>query len=531
MRHVILMALAIFSFPMLYSQAWIPDLGDGNYKNPVIHADYSDPDVVRVGKDFYMVSSSFNCVPGLPVLHSTDLINWRIINHVFDHMPPDEMFSKPQHGNGCWAPSLRYHEGTFYIFFGDPDQGIFMSKTTDPAAKWSELELIHEGKGWIDPCPLWDENGKAYLVHAFAGSRSGMKSILVVHRMKSDATGLLDKGVMIYDGHGVNPTIEGPKFYKKNGFYYIFAPAGGVKPGWQTVLRSTDPFGPYEIRTVMHQGSTEINGPHQGGWVELENGEYWFMHFQDKDAYGRVVHLNPMFWKDDWPVIGSDPDGDGTGEPLSVYTKPSVESTSPAVVPQTSDEFNGTHHGLQWQWHANPRQEWMFMSGHLGFIRLYCILADQGRPNLWNTPNLFLQKFPAPGFTALTKLSFKNSLDGDQAGLMIMGMDYAYLSICQEDNHLLIKQVICADAMGGSEEKVMEAFDVNTGEIYLKVEVSDGGNCRFSYSSDGEKYHIMKQEFKALPGRWIGAKVGLFAESREGTNDKGYVDVDWFRIK
>jgi beta-xylosidase len=513
------------------SQPWIPDQGNGSYINPVIFADYSDPDVIRVGDDFYMVSSSFNCVPGLPLLHSSDLVNWKIVNHVFDRMPPEEVFAIPQHGNGCWAPSLRYHQGTYYVFFGDPDFGIYMSKTRDPLGNWEPLTLIHAARGWIDPCPLWDEDGNAYLVHAFAGSRSGMKSILAVHRMRPDGTGLIGEAVMVYDGHGIHPTIEGPKFYKRDGYYYIFAPAGGVKPGWQTVLRSPDPFGPYEIRTVMHQGSTDINGPHQGGWVELENGESWFLHFQDMDAYGRVVHLNPVTWNEGWPVIGNDPDGDGTGEPVRTYRKPGIQTSATPAGPQTSDEFNGTSYGLQWQWHANPRQEWMFMSGNLGFLRLYCMLNQEPFVNHWSTPNLFLQKWPAPAFSAVTKIRFTPHMEGDAAGLMIMGMDYATLQVSREKGGLRVSHVICRGAMDGEEEQVVEHYSTDRSELLLKVVVEEDGVCSFGYSEDGEHFRMMKQPFKAQPGRWIGAKVGLFAMSRQSTNDKGFVDVDWFRIE
>ena len=531
LRQLFVTTLICVSGISLLSQPWIPDQGDGTYRNPVIFADYSDPDLVRVGGDFYMVSSSFNCVPGLPVLHSKDLVNWTIVNHVFGWMPPREVYSVPQHGNGCWAPSLRYHEGVFYVFFGDPDFGIYMSKTTDPLGTWEPLKLIRSAKGWIDPSPLWDDDGNAYLVHAFAGSRSGMKSVLAVHRMEPDGTALPGDGVLVYDGHGVNPTIEGPKFYKRNGYYYIFAPAGGVKPGWQTVLRSRNPFGPYEIRTVMHQGGTDINGPHQGGWVELENGESWFLHFQDMDVYGRVVHLNPMVWNEDWPVIGTDPDGDGIGEPVRSYRKPDVQASPAPGGPQTSDEFNGTSPGLQWQWHANPEQEWMFMSGHLGTMRLYCMLREDHFVNHWSNPRLFLQKWPAPAFSATARIRFTPHMEGDAAGLIIMGMDYSAIQITRVEGRLIISHVICEGAVDGKEEKVVEQYETEQQELDLRVEVTEGGRCRFAFSEDGEQFTWMMEPFMASPGRWIGAKVGLFAMSRTPTNDKGFADVDWFRIE
>ncbi len=299
--------------PKPVSKSHIADQGDGTFINPVLHADYSDPDVIRVGTGYFMVSSSFNCVPGLPVLYSNDLVNWELIGHALHRLEYGKEFDTPQHGKGVWAPCIRYRNGEFYIYFPDPDHGIFLTKATHPAGPWSEPLLVAGGKGLIDPSPLWDEDGNAYLVYAFAGSRAGIKNVLMVDRMDPDGTRLAGQPVMVFDGAGEHPTLEGPKFYKRNGWYYIFAPAGGVTRGWQLVFRSRNVFGPYEVRKVMEQGSTAINGPHQGGWVNTPSGEYWFLHFQDKEAYGRVVHLNPMQWIDYWPVIGIYTDGDGCG--------------------------------------------------------------------------------------------------------------------------------------------------------------------------------------------------------------------------
>ena len=283
------------------SKTWVADNGDGTYKNPVIHADYSDPDAIRVGDDYYMVSSSFNHIPGLPILHSKDLVNWKIIGHALKKQPPCDVYDKVRHGAGVWAPSIRYHNNEFYIYYPDPDFGIYLVKAKNIIGPWTEPLLIEAGKGLIDPCPLWDDNGKTYLVHAYAGSRAGIKSIIVIKEMNKEGTKIIGNGVMVYDGHESDPTIEGPKFYKRNGYYYIFAPAGGVSTGWQTVLRSKNIYGPYERKVVIDQGTTSINGPHQGAWVTTQTGEDWFLHFQDKEAYGRIVHLQPMKWINDWP--------------------------------------------------------------------------------------------------------------------------------------------------------------------------------------------------------------------------------------
>lgn len=262
------------------------DNGDGTYRNPIIHADYSDPDVIRVGDDFFMTASSFNAVPGLPILHSKVLVNWTIVNKALPAIHPVEHFRKPRHGGGVWAPSIRFHKGEFFIYWGDPDFGIYLVKAKDPRGEWSKPLLVKEGKGLIDPCPLWDDDGKAYLVHAFAGSRSGIKSVLVVNRMSPDGTRLLDDGVVAFDGHDKHPTVEGPKFHKIGEYYYISAPAGGVATGWQLVLRSKNIYGPYEEKIVLAQGKTNINGPHQGALVDTPAGEWWFSIFRTKACMG-----------------------------------------------------------------------------------------------------------------------------------------------------------------------------------------------------------------------------------------------------
>ena len=204
------------------SQVWVSDLGDGRYRNPVINADYSDPDLVGVNGDFFLTASSFTNMPGLPILHSRDLVNWEIINHAVTTLLPEEYYNDTHHGDGVWAPSIRYHDGTYYIFWGDPNHGIYMVKTRDPYGKWDSPVLVKEGKGLIDTCPLWDDDGKAYLVNGWAKSRGGFNAALTVTELSPDGTQLIGEPVLVYDGlKEGNHTIEGPKFYKRNGYYYI----------------------------------------------------------------------------------------------------------------------------------------------------------------------------------------------------------------------------------------------------------------------------------------------------------------------
>jgi beta-xylosidase len=509
---------------------WVPDLGNGSYKNPILYADYSDPDVCRVGDDYYLVSSSFDAVPGIPVLHSKDLVNWTILGHVFQKQIPLDVFAKIQHGNGVWAPAIRFHNNEFYIYYPDPDFGIYLSKSKNAAGPWSEPVLVKAGKGLIDPCPLWDDDGKGYLVHAYAGSRAGIKSIIVVRRLNEDGTKIIDEGSIVYDGHVNDPTIEGPKFYKRNGFYYIFAPAGGVTSGWQVVLRSKNIYGPYERKIVMDQGSTEINGPHQGAWVDTKNGEDWFIHFQDKGPYGRVVHLQPLKWVNDWPVIGLDKDGDGKGEPVLIYKKPNV-GKSQVVQPSESDEFtNGI--GLQWQWQANPEPNWLMNNAPNGTIRLYAVKTPDRAKNLWEVPNLLLQKFPAEEFTVTAKINFKpnTKLENEKIGMIVMGYSYAHLSLLQKGGTIYLVNSVCKEANKGGVEAETNLTKLTSGLIYLRATISKGAKVSFSYSLDGNKFEIRGEGFLAEQGRWVGAKVGLYCTGESVTNDMGFAEVDWFRI-
>ncbi|MFB6320737.1 glycoside hydrolase 43 family protein [Saccharicrinis sp. FJH54] len=512
------------------SNVWVSDNGDGTYTNPVLHADYSDPDVVRVGDDFYMTSSSFNCVPGLPILHSKDLVNWELIGYGLERLEYAEGFDITQHGNGIWAPCIRYHKNEFYIYFPDPDHGIYMIKAKDPKGPWSEPVQVKGGKGLIDPTPLWDDDGRVYLAYAFAGSRATIKSVIMVTEMNSAGTAAIGQDVMVFDGHDANPTVEGPKFYKRNGYYYIFAPAGGVSTGWQLAMRSENIYGPYDYRIVMDQGKTDINGPHQGAWIDTPGGEDWFIHFQDKEAYGRIVHLQPMVWKKDWPVIGSDPDGDGIGVPVMTHKKPDVGQSYPIVTPPESDEFNSSEFGLQWQWHANPQVYWGAPSGNLGYFRLNCMARPEGSEGLWNVPNLLLQKFPAETFTATTKLTFNSHKGGDETGFVIMGEDYQYISLKSENGKTVVRIAQCKRARTGGKEEELFSEEYDGNEIYFRIQVSEGAKCKFAFSKNGRRFTEAGPEFEAKPGRWIGAKVGYFAIRNDITNDSGTVDIDWFRI-
>ncbi len=565
--------------PQTTGPVYSPDLGNGYYKNPIIFADYSDPDVVRVGSDFYLTASSFTCFPGLPILHSKDLVNWTIIGNAITKYPLAG-FEYHRNGDGVWAPSIRYHDGHFYIFFGDPDYGVFMAKASNPAGPWDPLVLVHPGgKGWIDTCPFWDDDGKAYMIHAFAGSRSGgLKNILHICRLAPDGTHTLDEGQLVFNGDTFKyNTIEGPKFYKRNGYYYIFCPGGGVSGGYQVVARSKNIYGPYESRIVMKQGKTPVNGPHQGAWITSRYGpdsEDWFIHFQDDGGYGRITHLQPLVWHDDWPVIGQPLVDDPTcGQPVMQWKKPDTDGALPIAVPQTSDDFAGgpgAKLSPQWQWFGNYRDDWADIdSGHL----MLRAVSLEKKVVLFQRPNLLTQKTPADRFTVTTRLDASHLAAGESAGLLITGAGTAALQVQNHGGALTIVRTTAqrpkkpkapktpkgatsqpATKPADSAAVVNPKFSIppepdieeasrplSSPMIYLRIEVHPSGPpgdpkklplavAETSYSLDGIHFITLGKSFAVAENGWIGARLALFCNAPQETPPQGYADFHYFHF-
>lgn len=504
--------------------------GPGTYTNPVLFSDYSDPDLIRVGGDYWMTASSFTCFPGLQILHSTDLVEWEIVGAALPFLEPRSDFDKPSHGNGVWAPCIRYHDGTYWIFWGDPDYGIYQIHTDDPCGEWSKPHLVLAGKGLIDTSPLWDDDGRVYLVHGWAGSRAGFKSVLSVCELDKDCTRVIGDQVLVFNGKkNGNDTVEGPKFYKRNGWYYIFAPSGGVKEGWQLVMRSRHVYGPYEWRNVLHQGSTDIHGPHQGGWVTDVEGKDWFMHFEDRYAWGRVCHLEPMSWGDDgWCIIGSDIDSDGIGEPVKKWERPAsaagrdVHGVSALA---TTTDFTGTGIPLNWQWEANPKYYWYMMNPSAGSLRLHCIKSPEGWRNLRDTPNILAQKVVGPSMSFTARLEYRPSYAGERVGIVVDGRDYSTIELDYDGEAISLVRRDCIDAQNGVAEVTLASIPASSGNIYIKVDIDEACRCTFSYSPDGKRFKAAGPVFKAREGHWVGAKIGLFAISEIQKNDGGTVEV------
>ncbi len=501
------------------------DQGNGTYINPILNADYSDPDVIRVGEDYYMVCSEFHFM-GMPVLHSKDLVNWTIIGRIYDEFKfSPEFDSMERYAGGSWAPSIRYHDNKFWVYFCTPHEGLYMSTAEKPEGPWELLTEVVRVPKWEDPCPVWDENGQGYLARSQHGAGP-----IIIHKLSDDGKELLDDGFTVYTG----PVAEGPKFYKRNGYYYISIPEGGVTEGWQTILRSKNIYGPYEKKVVLETGSTEINGPHQGGIVETQSGDWWFIHFQHVFSLGRVCHLQPVRWIDDWPIMGVDIDRNGIGEPVYVWKKPDVGMEYPITAPQSSDEFNESELDFQWAWNHNAVNEAWSLTEKPGYLSLKALPGA----SLQQARNTLTQKVMGNRGEVTTLLVTEEMEDGQKAGLNLFGKQYNSLGVEKEDGRLKV----FADINGEISLKSIKGK-----KIYLRVEIVSGADDillkgrdkmyaaekrvshQFFYSTDNKEYLPLGDKFSATFGNWKGPRVGLFSyQTKEG---EGKALFDWFHYK
>lgn len=470
------------------------DQGDGTYKNPVLKSDYSDPEILRHGDDFYLIASDFHFV-GMQVLHSKDLVNWRYIGQVFNKLTMDPKYDQMRgYAEGTWAPALRYHDGEFYIFVCTPKDGLFMWHAKDPAGPWSETVTVKAAPRWEDPCPFWDDDGQAYLVHSMTGAGP-----IIINKMAPDGSRLLDEGQEVYRG----PNAEGPKMQKRNGYYYISLPEGGFTRGGQTMLRSKNIYGPYDRKEVFSPG----DGEHQGGFIDMDNGQSWFMCFKrmnnEKAAMGRIVYLEPVKWgDDDWPVFGN------AGKPVESWKKPDVGRTYPIERPATSDEFSGSSLGFQWQWNHNPVNDHWSLSERSGYLRLKSLPAD----GLGVARNTITQKLWDEAGMVEIKLDISGMADGQHAGLAFMtGSRFGSVGVVRENGQSRIE-------MGAEQGPA-----VSGNEIWLRGSYKDL-DCHFAWSLDGKTFTDAPNTFKMGFQSWKGGRPAIYSYGAQG----GYVDVDYF---
>ena len=486
------------------------------YRNPILFADYSDPDVIRDGANYYLVASSFEFVPGIPILQSNDLVHWTIVGHVLPRIeiaPQYDMAGGNRYGRGVWAPAIREHDGLFYVYFPTPDEGIFVSTAKKIVGPWSKPVAVIAQAGLEDPCPFWNDDGTAYLVHSKKGAGP-----LILHRMAADGMSVLDEGREIVRDAKELPTLEGPKMYKRDGYYYIFAPFGGVSTGAQVVLRAKSIDGPYEHRVVLAQGTTQVNGPHQGGYVESQDGKGWFVHFQSRGAHGRIVHLEPVRWEDDWPVMGEAAAGATAGQPVSEWTAPAHPGRDVEQRPQTSDEFGGAKLGVQWEWNHNPVDAGWSLTERQGFLRLKPGFAA----DIFSARNTLTEMMQDEAFEFTTRVDVSGMKDGGHAGLAMFEQAASGVEVVQAGG------VRSVEFFHGG-EKAEAAAPLAGGVVWLRVRVN-GDSASYSYSVDeGKSFEAIGPAVGLKFSWWKGSRPALFAYTTEQGGDAGQVDFDWAR--
>jgi beta-xylosidase len=486
------------------------------YRNPILFADYSDPDVIRDGANYYLVASTFHFVPGIPILQSTDLVHWTILGHVVQRMDMDPRYSMVggnRYGKGVWAPSIRKHDGLYYVYFPTPNEGIFVSTAAKITGPWSAPAVVIAGAGLEDPCPFWDDDGTAYLIHSMTGAGP-----LILHRMSADGKHVLDDGKIIVQDAEHLPVLEGPKLYKRDNYYYIFAPIGGVGGGSQVVLRSHEIYGPYEHRVVLAQGSTHINGPHQGAYVETPAGHGWFVHFQAVGAHGRIVHLEPVRWQDAWPMIGDAPDGASTGQPVPSGPIPASRDVPSYQRPQTSDDFNDPKLGPQWEWNHNPDDAHWSLSARPGYLRLIPMAAD----GLLTARNTLTQCMQDNAFEFTVRLDLTEMKAGVRTGLAMFEQSASGLEIVQSGNSRRLYFFHLQDRATGP------VLSQPVVQLRMRIE---GDQARYSFSVDeGRTFHRLGAVTQIRFSWWKGSRPALFAYTARAATP-GAIDFDWVHYR
>lgn len=507
------------SKPAQLTHAW-GDQGNGEFVNPILPADFSDLDAIRVGNDFYATSSTLHMSPGMAVLHSRDLVNWRIIGHAVDDLtrigPELNWDRMNRYGRGVWAGAIRHHQGKFWIYFGSPDEGIFVTTATNPAGPWEPLHKMWNISGYNDTCPFWDDDGQGYLVttNFTRDPVTGVSYNVHLIKMKADGKGLIpESDRIIHQSRG----SEANKLYKINGLYYHYY--SEVKAEGRVIMmnRARSLAGPWETRQLNHVSKTVDKEPNQGGLIELPSGGWWFITHQGTgDWEGRAMVLLPVQWTDGWPIIGT-PGADGIGNTVWSARKPLVGpiATMPS---QTNDEFDGDKLLPQWEWNHQPRAEKWSLGERKGFIRLHAFKPL--RPDdLMRAGNTLTQRvLRTRSNTVTVKVHISGMEDGQEAGLCHFARTNATLGISQSGS---VRMLVYKEGAQFTTGPV-----IATADLWLRSEWDFAGDSRFSYSTDGSIFTPFGPTYRLTWGNYRGNRVGIFNYNNK--SDTGHLDVDWF---
>ncbi|WP_212005136.1 glycoside hydrolase 43 family protein [Chitinophaga sp. HK235] len=504
----LLLSTSVSAQTSVPTRSWTPDNGNGTFKNPLMWGDWPDPDIIRVDDKFYFISTSMHYVPGCPIAVSSDLVNWTMAGYALERYNEDPRYDLKggnKYLNGSWAATIRHHNGLFYAGFCTPEmngeKGHFSmctaKKIEGPWTRTIFPEYLY------DPGLFFDDDGKVYVVH-------GQQTIYITE-LNSDALSVKTPQRKIYDNRSF-PYLEGSHMYKVNGKYYILGSTGGTR-GRQVCLRADSIYGPYESKVVIQDDhSYPGNGLHQGGMVQLKNGDWWFIIMQDRGPIGRVPNLEPVSWVDGWPMIGVN------GKGVDTFPKPKVGKVSPIRVPASADEFNAPRLGLQWQWNHNPDNANWSLTARPGYLRLKAGKAA----NLAEARNTLTQRVEGPYSEGTVELDAAGLKPGDVAGLGVFQFPYAYVGVRQKDKGRELVMV--------NNDSTVAVVSLHTSKVWLKAFVYEKDfTATFAYSTDGSHFIPLDNTLKMGLGLdWTANRFALF--NFNTTSEKGgYAYFNWFR--
>lgn len=556
MRRILITLFVLCSSQAItFAQSWTADNGNGTYTNPLFYDEFSDPDILRVGDDYYLAGTTMHTVPGLVILHSKDLVNWENISYCFDRFDfDDDAFSLKNHkeiyGQGVWAPAIRYANGQFYVFTNINGKGLQCYTSKDIRGPWEH----HNMQGRIyDLSVLFDDDGKIYAIHGYGEVKCT--------ELKADMSGPIEETerTIIPEGNAVG---EGHHMYKINGMYYLIST--DYKPNGRTLCsRSKSIWGPYETITITadetfgyhaasltqvpegeqyrigHDGTkfgipevdkdaTACTNIHQGGIVEDQSGQWWALLMMDFHSIGRTVTLAPITWKDGWPMLGLE---GNLGRAPRTWFKPNVSRSEESevrseITPHApyvrSENFNGKALGRVWQWNHNPDDtKWSLKKGRL---RLQSMPAEQ---LMW-ARNTLTQRVIGPQSIATVELYTKGMKDGDVAGLGNINVPCSWIGIVKEGKQLTLRRFEQAD-----NDTIDVPVAITDGKLYLRM-VGDYDHDRayYEFSLDGKTYQQVGDKMK-LSYQLIsfqGSRHALFAFNKNGKNG-GYAEFDNFTVE
>ena len=499
--------------------AW-GDQRDGTYQNPILPGDYSDIDCIRVGDEFYAISSTFQYAPGMVILKSKDLVHWTICGHAVHNITeisPELNWDKMNRsGRGIWAGALRHHAGKFWVYFGTPDEGYFMTTATDVAGPWAPLTQLKKSAGWDDCCPFWDDDGQGY----FIGSqfehdpKNGKKYNIHLWKMTPDGKSLIaESDTILYQSEG----SEANKLFKHNGFYYHYFSEVKAEGRVPMMGRAKNILGPYERRQIGHVNRNQDMEPNQGGIVQINDGSWWFFtHHGAGDWSGRCASLLPVTWTDGWPILGK-PGTDGIGNMVWSGRKP-IQGIPPAT-PQTDDEFSNPSLSPQWEWHYHPRAGKWSLTEHPGFLRLHAF-KPLGGDSLVKVGNILTQRTMRTSSNVVTtRMELSGMADGQRAGLCHLGAAaQAAIGVIQEHGKRSL--------FFRTRSKLTSGAEIKDSAIWLRTSWGLDGMADFSISFDGNFYQPIGEKFRMTWSAYRGDRIGLFSYNPD--QEAGHADFDWF---